>query len=74
MRKIIFFKLKEIILSWIMKVAWQHPLAKQQIHVTCVTNASYDHKPCGTEFDIDFLCFCVGTIFATTLEESFIFL
>ncbi|KAJ0034425.1 hypothetical protein Pint_24301 [Pistacia integerrima] len=68
-------KLKQIVLSWAKKVAWQRRLPNEQIaetHATILTYGSYGLGVHGSESDIDALC--VGPHFATMAEDFFIVL
>lgn len=68
-------KLKQIVLAWIKKVAWQRRFPKQQIAATCatiLTYGSYGLGVHGSESDIDALC--VAPCFATIAEDFFIVL
>ncbi|XP_044500694.1 nuclear poly(A) polymerase 3 isoform X2 [Mangifera indica] len=74
-RKSVIKKLKQIVLSWAKKVAWQRRLPKEQIaqtHATILTYGSYGLGVHGSESDIDALC--VGPQFATMAEDFFIVL
>nr|DAD38327.1 TPA_asm: hypothetical protein HUJ06_008968 [Nelumbo nucifera] len=68
-------ELKQIVLAWIKKVAWQRRLPKSQIlstSSTILTYGSYGLGVHGPESDIDALC--VGPSFATMTEDFFIVL
>ncbi|KAI4344757.1 hypothetical protein L6164_011948 [Bauhinia variegata] len=68
-------KLKQIVSSWIKKVAWQRRLPKHQIAVTSATILTYGSYGLGVhspESDIDALC--VGPFFATIAEDFFVVL
>ncbi|KAG6731546.1 hypothetical protein I3842_01G133700 [Carya illinoinensis] len=74
-RKNVILKLKEIVLTWIKKVAWQRRFPKEQIAAACatiLTYGSYGLGVHGSESDIDALC--VGPLFATMAEDFFIVL
>ncbi|RDY09520.1 Nuclear poly(A) polymerase 3, partial [Mucuna pruriens] len=68
-------KLKQIVSSWIKKVAWQHQLPKHQIAVTSATILTYGSYGLGvhsSESDIDALC--VAPFFASISEDFFVVL
>ncbi|XP_027331330.1 nuclear poly(A) polymerase 3 [Abrus precatorius] len=74
-RKSAIQKLKQIVSSWIKKVAWQHRLPKHQIAVTSATILTYGSYGLGvhsSESDIDALC--VAPFFATIAEDFFVVL
>ncbi|KAJ1414324.1 Pol [Sesbania bispinosa] len=74
-RKNAIHKLKQIVSSWIKKVAWQHRLPKHQIAVTSATILTYGSYGLGvhsSESDIDALC--VAPFFATIAEDFFVVL
>ncbi|KAL5782097.1 hypothetical protein ACOSP7_007126 [Xanthoceras sorbifolium] len=74
-RKIVIEKLKQIVMAWAKKVAWQRRLPKQQIgetSATILTYGSYGLGVHGSESDIDALC--VGPYFATMAEDFFVVL
>ncbi|URE31320.1 Poly(A) polymerase predicted RNA binding domain [Musa troglodytarum] len=68
-------QLKQIVLAWIKKVAWQRHLPKDVIadaSATVLTYGSYGLGVHGPESDIDALC--VGPYFVTLEEDFFIVL
>ncbi|KAK7856708.1 nuclear poly(A) polymerase 3 [Quercus suber] len=74
-RRNVIVKLKQIVLAWIKKVAWQHRLPKQQIAATSgtiLTYGSYGLGVHGSDSDIDALC--VGPFFATMADDFFVVL
>ncbi|KAE9591625.1 hypothetical protein Lal_00039120 [Lupinus albus] len=74
-RKKVIHKLKQIVSSWIKKVAGQHQLPKHQIAVTSATILTYGSYGLGVhnpESDIDALC--VAPYFATIAEDFFVVL
>lgn len=74
-RKNVIEKLKEIVLTWVKRVAWQRQRPKQQIAVTSatiLTYGSYGLGVHGPESDIDALC--VGPFFASMADDFFIVL
>ncbi|KAJ4968414.1 hypothetical protein NE237_015115 [Protea cynaroides] len=74
-RKEVIAKLKQIVLAWIKKVAWQRRFPRRLImstSATIVTYGSYGLGVHGSESDIDALC--VGPSFATMNEDFFIVL
>ncbi|OIW13755.1 hypothetical protein TanjilG_17934 [Lupinus angustifolius] len=74
-RKKAIHKLKQIVSSWIKKVAMQHQLPKHQIAVTSATVLTYGSYGLGVhspESDIDALC--VAPFFATIAEDFFVVL
>ncbi|KAK9288517.1 hypothetical protein L1049_016976 [Liquidambar formosana] len=74
-RKNAIKKLKQIVLEWIKKVAWQRWLPKEEIAATCatiLTYGSYGLGVHGSESDIDALC--VGPYFASMAEDFFVVL
>ncbi|KAK7246246.1 hypothetical protein RIF29_41108 [Crotalaria pallida] len=74
-RKKAIQKLKEIVSTWIKKVAWQRRLPKHQIAVTSATILTYGSYGLGVHTpasDIDALC--VAPFFATIAEDFFIVL
>ncbi|KAB2040249.1 hypothetical protein ES319_D02G069900v1 [Gossypium barbadense] len=74
-RKTFIEKLKQIVVAWVKRVAWQRPLPKQDIAVssaTLLTYGSYGLGVHGSESDIDALC--VGPYFATMVDDFFIVL
>ncbi|KAJ6847228.1 nuclear poly(A) polymerase 3 isoform X1 [Iris pallida] len=74
-RKDVIDQLKQIILTWIRRVAWQRRLPKEQIPITSATilvYGSYGLGVYGSDSDIDALC--VGPYFATMEEDFFIVL
>ncbi|TYG78627.1 hypothetical protein ES288_D02G074900v1 [Gossypium darwinii] len=73
-RKTFIEKLKQIVVAWVKRVAWQRRLPKQDIAVssaTLLTYGSYGLGVHGSESDIDALC--VGPYFAT-MDDFFIVL
>nr|KJB28767.1 hypothetical protein B456_005G068400 [Gossypium raimondii] len=74
-RKTFIEKLKQIVVAWVKRVAWQRRLPKQDIAVssaTLLTYGSYGLGVHGSESDIDALC--VGPYFATMVDDFFIVL
>ncbi|KAK7329590.1 hypothetical protein VNO77_23760 [Canavalia gladiata] len=74
-RKNAIQKLKQIVSSWIKKVAWQSRLPKHHIAVTSSTILTYGSYGLGvhsSESDIDALC--VAPFFATIAEDFFVVL
>ncbi|KAE8076646.1 hypothetical protein FH972_015282 [Carpinus fangiana] len=74
-RSNIILKLKQIVLAWIKKVAWQRRFPREHIAATCatiLTYGSYGLGVHGLESDIDALC--VGPSFATMAEDFFVVL
>ncbi|KAJ6791621.1 nuclear poly(A) polymerase 3 isoform X1 [Iris pallida] len=74
-RKDVMEQLKQIILEWVRKVAWQRHLPKEQISsitATILAYGSYGLGVYGSNSDIDALC--VGPYFATLEEDFFIVL
>ncbi|XP_057959658.1 nuclear poly(A) polymerase 3 [Malania oleifera] len=74
-RKSVIEKLKQIVLAWVKRVAYQRRLPKQQIAATCatiLTYGSYGLGVHGSESDIDALC--IGPFFASMAEDFFIVL
>ncbi|KAL1111630.1 hypothetical protein V6Z11_D02G073500 [Gossypium hirsutum] len=74
-RKTVIEKLKQIVVAWVKRVAWQRRLPKQDIAVTSatlLTYGSYGLGVHGSESDIDALC--VGPYFATMVDDFFIVL
>ncbi|KAH9766259.1 nuclear poly(A) polymerase 3 [Citrus sinensis] len=74
-RRNVIQKLKEIVLAWVKRVAWQRRLPKEQIaetHATILTYGSYGLGVHGSESDIDALC--LGPEFATMAEDFFVVL
>ncbi|XP_010938209.1 nuclear poly(A) polymerase 3 isoform X1 [Elaeis guineensis] len=74
-RRDVIDQLKQIVLTWIKKVAWQHWLHKDVVasaSATILTYGSYGLGVHGSESDIDVLC--VGPYFATMEEDFFIVL
>ncbi|KAK7412865.1 hypothetical protein VNO78_04568 [Psophocarpus tetragonolobus] len=74
-RKKVIHKLKQIVSSWIKKVAWQHQLPKHQIESTSATILTYGSYGLGvhnSESDIDALC--VAPFFASIAEDFFVVL
>ncbi|KHG22185.1 Poly (A) polymerase [Gossypium arboreum] len=74
-RKIVIEKLKQIVVAWVKRVAWQRRLPKQDIaasSATLLTYGSYGLGVHGSESDIDALC--VGPYFATIVDDFFIVL
>ncbi|XP_020599021.1 nuclear poly(A) polymerase 3 [Phalaenopsis equestris] len=74
-RKEVVEELKEIVLSWIRKVAWQRRLPKDIIdktNATILAYGSYGLGVHGPESDIDALC--VGPYFASMEDDFFIVL
>ncbi|XP_059429177.1 nuclear poly(A) polymerase 3 [Corylus avellana] len=74
-RRNIILKLKQIVLAWIKKVAWQRRFPRELIAATCatiLTYGSYGLGVHGLESDIDALC--VGPSFATMAEDFFVVL
>ncbi|KAA3485226.1 nuclear poly(A) polymerase 3 isoform X3 [Gossypium australe] len=74
-RKIVIEKLKQIVVAWVKRVAWQRRLPKQDIaasSATLLTYGSYGLGVHGSESDIDALC--VGPYFATMVDDFFIVL
>ncbi|KAJ7980423.1 putative Poly(A) polymerase [Quillaja saponaria] len=74
-RRNIVQKLRQIVLSWIKKVAWQRGIPKRQIaaaSATILPYGSYGLGVHGPESDIDALC--VGPYFATMADDFFIVL
>ncbi|MBA0647791.1 hypothetical protein Goklo_015609, partial [Gossypium klotzschianum] len=72
-RKTVIEKLKQIVVAWVKRVAWQRQLPKQDIAVssaTLLTYGSYGLGVHGSELDID--AFCVGPYFATMVDDFFI--
>ncbi|KAL9410128.1 hypothetical protein AB3S75_043977 [Citrus x aurantiifolia] len=74
-RRNVIQKLKEIVLAWVKRVAWQRRLPKEQIaetHATILTYGSYGLGVHGSDSDIDALC--LGPEFATMAEDFFVVL
>ncbi|OMO53463.1 hypothetical protein CCACVL1_28620 [Corchorus capsularis] len=74
-REIVISKLKNIVMAWAKRVAWQRRLPKQDIaasSATILTYGSYGLGVYNSESDIDALC--VGPYFATMAEDFFIVL
>ncbi|XP_072961679.1 nuclear poly(A) polymerase 3 isoform X2 [Typha angustifolia] len=74
-RKEVINQLKQIVLQWIRKVAWQRRLPKEIIagtSATILTYGSYGLGVHGPESDIDALC--VGPYFASLEEDFFVVL
>ncbi|GAV71686.1 PAP_RNA-bind domain-containing protein/PAP_central domain-containing protein, partial [Cephalotus follicularis] len=74
-RRVVIDKLKQIVLVWAKKAAWQRGLPKQEIAATCATILTYGSYGLGahcSESDIDALC--VGPSFATMAKDFFIVL
>lgn len=74
-RRNVILKLKQIVLEWVRRVAWQRQLPKQHISATygtILTYGSYGLGVHGSESDIDALC--VGPYFATMADDFFIVL
>ncbi|XP_043694907.1 nuclear poly(A) polymerase 3-like [Telopea speciosissima] len=74
-RKEVILKLKEIVLAWVKKVAWQCRFPRRLImstSATILTYGTYGLGVHGSESDIDALC--VGPLFATMNEDFFIVL
>ncbi|KAH1096592.1 hypothetical protein J1N35_013513 [Gossypium stocksii] len=74
-RKTVIEKLKQIVVAWVKRVAWQRRLPKQDIaasSATLLTYGSYGLGVHGSESDIDALC--VGPYFATMVDDFFIVL
>ncbi|XP_028760115.1 nuclear poly(A) polymerase 3 isoform X1 [Neltuma alba] len=72
-RKVAIQKLKQIVSSWIKKVAQNHGLPKHQISVTSATILTYGSYGLGVhspESDIDALC--VAPFFASMAEDFFV--
>ncbi|EEF43123.1 poly(A) polymerase, putative [Ricinus communis] len=74
-RKNVILNLKQIVVAWAKKVAWQRRLPRLQIastNATILTYGSYGLGVYGPESDIDAIC--VGPFFATLAEDFFIVL
>ncbi|XP_062174343.1 nuclear poly(A) polymerase 3 isoform X1 [Alnus glutinosa] len=74
-RRNVILKLKQIVLAWIKKVAWQRQFPREQISATSatiLTYGSYGLGVHGLESDIDALC--AGPSFATMAEDFFVVL
>ncbi|XP_077231981.1 poly(A) polymerase 3 [Tasmannia lanceolata] len=74
-RKEAITKLKQIVLAWIKRVAWQRRLPKNEIKITgatILTYGSYGLGVHGSESDIDALC--IVPFYATMAEDFFIVL
>ncbi|KAK0607966.1 hypothetical protein LWI29_023386 [Acer saccharum] len=74
-RRDVIQKLKQIVMAWVKKVAWQRCFPKEQIaetSATILTFGSYGLGVHGSESDIDALC--VGPYFATMVEDFFVVL
>ncbi|KAI9123098.1 hypothetical protein K1719_005987 [Acacia pycnantha] len=74
-RKFAIQKLKQVVSSWIKKVAQIHGLPKHQISVTSATILTYGSYGLGVhspESDIDALC--VAPFFASMAEDFFVYL
>nr|XP_010921414.2 nuclear poly(A) polymerase 3 isoform X2 [Elaeis guineensis] len=74
-RRDVIDQLKQIVLTWTKKVAWQRRLHKDVVactSATVLTYGSYGLGVHGSESDIDALC--VGPYFATMEEDFFIVL
>ncbi|GAB2265696.1 hypothetical protein Dimus_000735 [Dionaea muscipula] len=74
-RKSVIVKLKEIVLTWIKKVAWQRGLQADVIQATSATILTYGSYGLGVhDSDSDIDALCVGPWFATSAEDFFIVL
>ncbi|XVE65486.1 hypothetical protein DITRI_Ditri08aG0003800 [Diplodiscus trichospermus] len=74
-RKNVIEKLKNMVMAWVKRVAWQRRLPKQEIASTSATILTYGSYGLGvhsSESDIDALC--VAPFFATMAEDFFIVL
>ncbi|RZC56081.1 hypothetical protein C5167_014947 [Papaver somniferum] len=74
-RKDVILKLKQIVMEWIQRVAWQRGYSREQIHntsATILTYGSYGLGVHGSDSDIDALC--IGPCFASMDEDFFIVL
>ncbi|XP_020267167.1 nuclear poly(A) polymerase 3 isoform X2 [Asparagus officinalis] len=74
-RRDVIKQLKQIVLAWIMKVAWKYGLPNELISsttATILTYGSYGLGVHGSDSDIDALC--VGPYFANLEEDFFVFL
>ncbi|XP_061352763.1 nuclear poly(A) polymerase 3 [Gastrolobium bilobum] len=72
-RKHVIQKLKQIVSSWIKKVAWQRRLPKHQIAVTSATILTFGSYGLGvhsSESDIDALC--IAPFFASIADDFFV--